>query len=99
MHATFVDSMDTKLARKSTLEQLGYDPAYPHGWFVADEHYLTGSEHRGDGMDLYHYALPMLTGKVVCHYYLVVDRQSRIVVGWGFDKELGDPKKTCVIAA
>jgi hypothetical protein len=99
MHARFIESMDIKVATKKTIEQHGYDPAYPHGWFLADQHYLTGIQQRGDGMDVYHYALPMLTGKVTCHYYLLVDRTSRIVVGWGFDSELGDPEKTCRIAA
>lgn len=99
MHARFIEATDIKVATKRTIEQHGYDPAYPHGWFLADEHYLTGIEQRADGMRVYHFALPMLTGKIVCHYHLLVERDSRIVVGWGFDREFGDPEKTCRIAA
>jgi hypothetical protein len=99
MHARFVESMNIAVSTNRTVEQHGYDPEYPHGWFLADEHYLTGIEQRADGMRVYHFALPMLTGKIICHYYLLVDRDSRIVVGWGFDRELGDPEKTCRIAA
>jgi hypothetical protein len=99
MHENFIESMDAKVATKKTVEQHGYDPKYAHGFFLADEHYLTSKERRQDGTWVYHFALPMLNGRITCHYYLLVDQGSRIVVGYGFDREFGDPERTCRIAA
>ena len=99
MHEKFIESMNIKVATKKTVEQHGYDPKFPHGWFLADEHYLSSKERRQDGMWIHHFALPMLTGRITCHCYLLVDQNTRIVVGWGFDREYGDPEKTCRIAA
>ena len=90
--------MDGYVSHKKTIEQHGYDPQLPNGLFVADEHYFVRMEQREDGRFVYHYASPMLTGRIVCHYFLVVEPESHLVTGWGFDRELGDPEKTCRIA-
>jgi len=99
MHDKFIETMNIEVAAKKTVEQHGYDPKYPHGFFLADEHYFASKERRPDGMWIYHFAFPMLTGRIICHYHLLVAPDSQIVVGWGFDKEYGDPEKTCRIAA
>lgn len=99
MHEKFIQSINSTVSNKKTVEQEGYDPAYPNGFYFADERYLSGKEQRQDGMWVYHFARPMLTGRITCHYYLLVDQNSRIVVGYGFDREFGDPEKTCRIAA
>ena len=91
--------MNALVSNRETIEQEGYDPAYPHGFYFADERDLSGKEQRDDGLWVYHFARPMLTGRITCHYYLPLNASSRIVVGYGFDKEFGDPEKTRRIAA
>lgn len=99
MYDKFVETMDIQVATHRTLAQLGYDPSYPHGFYVADERYFTGKDRRGDGVWLYHFAFPMLSGRITCHYHLLVESGSGIVVGWGFDTQYGSPERTCRIAA
>jgi hypothetical protein len=99
MHEKFIQSLNTVVSNKETVEREGFNPAYPNGFYFADLRYLTGKEQRQDGMWVYHFARPMLTGRIVCHYHLLIDQTSRLVVGYGFDSELGDPEKTCRIAA
>ena len=99
MHETFVQSINSLVSSKRTIELEGYNPKYPNGFYFADEHYLVSREQRPGGLWVYHYARPMLTGRITCHYYLLVNPETRIVVGYGFDRELGDPEKTCRIAA
>ena len=98
MHEQFIQSINTMVSNKSTVKQEGYDPRFPNGFYFADEHYLSGKEQRPDGIWVYHFARPMLTGRITCHYNLLVDPDTGIVVGYGFDRELGDPEKTCRIA-
>ena len=94
----FVRWADQKIALGNTIEQLGFDPAFPLGRYLADEHYLTNTEMDAEEKLIYHYASPTLRMDMICHYHLVVDRQTRKVVDWGFDQEFGDPKKTCRVA-
>ena len=99
MHEQFIQSINATVSNQETVEQEGYDPAHPNGFYFADERYLSGKEQQQDGMWVYYFVRPMLTGRITCHYYLLVDQNSRIVVGYGFDQEFGDPEKTCRIAA
>lgn len=94
----FVRWVDSEVALRKTIEQLGFDPAYPFGAYLADEHYLTNTTTDKDGWLIYHYARPTLKIDMICHYHLIVDSKTRIVVGWDFDREFGDPKKTCGVA-
>ncbi len=64
--------MNALVSNRETIEQEGYDPAYPHGFYFADERALSGKEQRDDGLWVYHFARPMLTGRITCHYYLRV---------------------------
>lgn len=96
-HERFIDRMNLEMSLKQTVAQMDYDPEYPLGMYMADFHDLTTKEVRLDGFLVHHYAMPMLTGKYICHYHLVVDPKTTVVVDWGFDVELGDPKKTCGI--
>jgi hypothetical protein len=86
------------VSSKRTVEQEAYHPEYPNGFYVADEHYFTGKTQRLDGIWVYHYARPMVAGRIICHYFLLVDQSSQLVIGYGFDRELGDPEKTCRVA-
>lgn len=94
----FVDWGDQEVALNKTLDKYDYDPKYPLGAYFADSRYLTSKEMSQDDRWIYHYARRVLTGEYVCHYHLVVDKNTNILVGWGFDTELGDPKKTCGVA-
>ena len=94
----FVHWVDFEVAQHKTIEQLGFDPAYPSGRYLANERYLVSKEVGSDGRWIYHYAKPTLRKDMICHYHLLVDPKTRVVVGWGFDMELGDPKKTCGVA-
>lgn len=97
-HQKFIGSMNLEISLKQTIKEMDYDSNYPTGRYMADYHDLTAKKVRPDGFLVYHYAKRMLTGEYICHYHLVVDPKTDIVVGWGFDRELGDPKKTCGIA-
>jgi hypothetical protein len=94
----FVEWGDQEVALHKTLDKYDLDPRYPLGRYFADSHDLTGKEMDHDGFWIYHYAMRVLTGEYVCHYHLVVDPGTSVVVGWGFDTELGDPKETCGVA-
>lgn len=93
-HQRFIEWADGKVSLKLTLEQLDYDPKYPLGRYLADYHNLATTNVRSDGFIVYHYARKIFTGDF-CHYHLIVDPNSKIVVGWGFDTEFGDPRKSC----
>jgi len=97
-HQRFIEWADGKVALAKTIQQLDYDPAYPLGLYLADYHSLTNIQVRPDGRSIYHYAKPMLTGKYTCHFHLIADSASTVVIGWGFDLEISDPKKNCGIA-
>lgn len=86
---------DQEVALKETLNKYDYDPKYPLGAYFGDSRYFTNKELRPDGLLAYHYARRVLTGKYICHYHIIVDPNTNVVVGWGFDTELGDPKQTC----
>lgn len=89
--------MNLEVSLKQTLKEMGYDSNYPTGRYMADYRDLTIKDVRSDGFLIYHYAKKMLTGEYICHYHLVVDPKTEIVIDWGFDTELGDPQKTCGI--
>ncbi|MBK8186091.1 MAG: hypothetical protein IPK77_01885 [Cellvibrio sp.] len=97
-HQRFIDMMNSICSSGKSLDQLDFNPDYPLGRYLADHRDLTVSEVRLDGLVLYHYSKKMLTGQYICNYHLLVDPNTNIVVGWGFDQELGDPKKGCGIA-
>ncbi len=42
-----------------------------------------------------HYAHPGYGG--TCYYHVIVDKKTRLLVGWGFDEDKGNPK-VCGVA-
>lgn len=97
-HQRFIDEISYKVSLKRPIAKMDYNPDYPTGSYMADFHDLTNKEVRSDGFLIYHYAKGMLTGEYICHYHLVIDPKTDIVVGWGFDTEFSDPQKNCRIA-
>lgn len=91
----FVLTTNALVGENRTIEELGFNPVYPLGKYVANVYNLTRIESGRSGQLIYHYATATLRPDMVCHYHLVVDSQTHLVVGWGFDAELGDPRKTC----
>lgn len=78
-------NMDTTVSYNETIEQ----HKAAESSFMLDRHF-TGVEEKGD-LDLHHYKVQRYADGV-CYYHFVVNRNTRKVIGWGFDKQLGDPK-------
>ncbi len=90
--------MDLEVSRGKTIQKLDYDPNKPYLSYMADRRYLAGFEDLPDGTRKYHYARPVLQSDRVCHYHLIVELESSIIVGWGFDYEKGNPEEDCTRA-
>lgn len=94
-HQNFVESLNITVRNNVTIDKLSgsnYDPIF------AVPQQLIKIEKQAYGTIRYHYDRPNLWGRH-CYYYLVVDGDSRKVVGWGFDDVEGvDPKKECGIS-
>lgn len=98
-HERFKDWANQEVALNTTVDKLDYNPNYPLGRYFADSHHLTSKEMRSDGSWVYHYArFTLFNKKNLCHYHLIIDAATRVVIGWGFDEDLGDPKKACGVA-
>jgi len=93
-HDAFINMMNTYIDQKKTINELEYDPKYPHGYYIANRDYLTSIETVRNNTLRYNYSRPNLWG-TYCHYYLDVNKTTNIVLAWGFNVAKGDPKKTC----
>lgn len=91
----FVSSMDGYLSWGKTLEEMDSASEKSYIFFVADHRYLTREEYITSEIIRYHYARQFLVPNQYCYYYLDVNASTRVVVGWGFDEEFGDPRKVC----
>jgi hypothetical protein len=97
-HQRFIDWADGEVAGVNALEDLNFDPRYPRGAYLADERFLVSTETRPDGRLMYHFARPTLRLNMICHYHLVVEPASMLVIDWGFDAGFGDPERVCRVA-
>ena len=84
----FIDSMDTVIGNsqrmKTTIDDyLNADPDL-------SKELLVKQEDAGVHLIL-HYAQPMPWGGI-CYYHVIVDKKTRLLIGWGFDEDKGDPK-------
>lgn len=105
-HQSFIKSMNNIIAgniwgsqqdyrgKFVSIEQLSL-PNYSPGTAEKDD--LVSIEKLDNGNNEYHYAKPNLWGRH-CYYYLVVEKVTNKVIGWGFDYEKSDPKKNCGIS-
>lgn len=90
-HQLFLESMDSYVSLKETVRELEESS----GWGVANSAYLTDIEKLDTGDFKYHYKKPNIF-KRYCYYHLVVDKDTKIVKGWGFDfTDHVDPKREC----
>ncbi|MDQ6959531.1 MAG: hypothetical protein Q9M27_00770 [Mariprofundaceae bacterium] len=55
-----------------------------------DASYIVKKEFK-EGKLIIHYAQPM-PWEGICYYHVIVDKKTRLLVGWGFDEDKGDPK-------
>jgi len=98
-HLRWVDMVEFYIAKHKTIEELGYDPRYPNGWYIANEHDFTGKDIRPDGVIIYHYAYKLFQSERMCRYHLEVNPSTNIVVGWGMDQSLDEAKRNCIVSA
>ncbi len=91
-HEQFIESMDALSDGTATLSQLA-DPKYT-GSEPASRKYFKRKESTGKAESKYYYSKPSLWGGN-CHYYFLVNENTKKVVSWGFDYDAGDPKKYC----
>ena len=94
-HQQFINSMNAVVLSKVKFNDESFDPSYPNGKFIADKRYLTHKNLTGTGEAIYHYARPNIWDDRFCNYYLVVDIKTDIIIDWGFDYDVSDPKKEC----
>jgi hypothetical protein len=98
-HLRWIDMVEFDIAKHKTIEQLGFDPKYPYGWYIADEHYFTGKETRLDGVVVYHYVYKLFHSERTCRYHLEVDPSTGLVVRWGMDQDLVEARRNCIVSA
>ena len=91
-HQRFIDDMNTLVDYNLTIKKWE-DPKFDASG-TASKKYLAEIEALSNGDYKYHYAHPNIFGRF-CHYYLLVDGETKKVKGWGFDHEKSDPKVEC----
>jgi len=62
---------------------------------VGDTDNLIRVEEFEEDKEKYFYKRPTLWEGRFCYYYIIVEKETRRVIGWGFDYKKGDPKKNC----
>jgi hypothetical protein len=98
-HLRWIDMVEFDIAKHKTIEELGFDPRYPSGWYIANEHYFAGKDTRPDGTIIYHYAYKLFHSERMCRYHLEVNPSTKVVVGWGMDQDLAEAKRNCIVSA
>ena len=98
-HLRWIDVVEFDIAKHKTIEELGFNPQYPNGWYTANEHYFTGKNTRPDGFIIYHYVYKLFHSERTCRYHLEVNPSTREVVGWGMDQSLDEAKRNCIFSA
>ena len=102
-HQKFIETMDDIVAGKIIDARHDKTGSY----FILDD--LEGSNMPGigDTDDLirvedfedtktkFFYKKPTLWEGRFCYYYIIVEKKTRRIVGWGFDYGKDDPKKNC----
>jgi len=78
--------------KNSQLAELPIDDPRIMGGFEKED--LSSISDPGDGTLVYHYVSEQ-AGGIICHYHVIVDKKSRLLISWGFDYDRGDPKTTC----
>lgn len=91
-HQNFIDVMNDLVAKDRTIEY-----RMRNGPFWMDKKYLQYIENTGDNRQLYHYKQPNIFNRY-CHYHFVVNKETSKIIGWGFDREKGEPEKECWIS-
>ena len=91
-HELFVDMMNDYIEMGITIERmLVFD-----GKGLAKTEYVTASEMK-NGKLINHYKKPNVYGRY-CNYYFIIDFQSRVIEGWGFDEDKSDPRNNCGVS-
>ncbi|GAB4361813.1 MAG: hypothetical protein Kow006_32820 [Gammaproteobacteria bacterium] len=67
------------------------------GDFWVSPKYLVNIDEDNKGYQRYHYKKPNIYGRY-CHYHFVVNKQTREIVGWGFDRDKSNPEMECGIS-
>jgi len=90
MHGAFIESMNT-LVHNSQNSKITIDDDY-----FREEFDLCPTKKSKGGTLIIHCSRPGYGG--TCYYHWIVDKKTRLLIGWGFDEDKGDPK-VCGIAA
>ena len=99
-HLIWIDGVEFYIAEHKRIDELGFNPQYPNGRYIANEHYFIGKTVRPDGFIIYHYVYNLLYhSDRTCRYNLVVDPSTNVVVGWGSDQSLAEAKRNCIVSA
>ena len=98
-HLRWIDWAEFHVSQHKTVPELDVDERYPHGAYIADHRFLTGTTEHVDGRLLYHYVIKDVRRERTCRYHLVVDTQTGVVIGYGFDGSPKDAKRTCLVSA
>ena len=98
-HLRWIDMVEFYIAEHKTVEELGFDPRYPNGRYIANEHYFVSKDTLPDGSIVYHYVYKLFRSERTCRYHLLVDPTTRVVVGWGMDQSLDEAKRNCIVSA
>lgn len=82
--------MNVTIQNEMTIDELKRSGGRSSDQFLTSVELLPEVKH-------YHYALPNIW-EGYCYYYLVVSNKDNKVIGWGFDYDKADPKKTCGVS-
>ncbi len=91
-HGAFIESMNT-LVYNSQNSKFTIDDDYFRGEW--DECFAKQAKQDMGDFLIFHCSQPGYGG--TCYYHWVVDKKTRLLAGWGFDEDKGDPK-VCGIA-
>lgn len=87
-HGQFIDSMDTLIGNSQRMKTT-IDDYFSRDPYLSKKDLLE-QEDAGEHLIL-HYTAPGYGG--TCYYHVIVDKKTRLLIGWGFDEDKGDPKE------
>lgn len=67
-------------------------------FYVADKRYLVSKVEHSDEITRYHYRRRFMKEVESCFYYLDVDKESQLIIGWGLDMDDISAKNLCGFA-
>ena len=92
-HELFIDMMDDYIKLNKTLTELETFS----GKGIANVEFKKEIVVLQNGDEEQHFALPNIYDGY-CHYYLLIDKGTRKVKGWGFDLDKSNPRKNCGVS-